>query len=84
MIVTIWELFSYGETPFAGIHHLEVCQKVYSGYRLKAPKDCPENIYKLLLECWKFDPSLRPSNALNCMELMKIAMKQALLVISQT
>ncbi|CAB1352083.1 unnamed protein product [Coregonus sp. 'balchen'] len=31
------------------------------GYRLPAPKGCPEEINHMMMECWNVDPALRPT-----------------------
>ncbi|XP_012992461.1 tyrosine-protein kinase JAK2a [Esox lucius] len=31
------------------------------GYRLPSPKDCTEEIYKMMTECWNVDPGQRPT-----------------------
>ncbi|KAL0965852.1 hypothetical protein UPYG_G00286590 [Umbra pygmaea] len=31
------------------------------GYRLPPPKDCPEEIYTMMMECWNGDPTRRPT-----------------------
>ncbi|XP_017266254.1 tyrosine-protein kinase JAK2a isoform X2 [Kryptolebias marmoratus] len=32
-----------------------------NGFRLPAPDNCPTEIYKIMLDCWSFDPKLRPT-----------------------
>lgn len=34
--------------------------RVQFGYRLPAPKDCPEIIHGIMMDCWQSDPSKRP------------------------
>ena len=33
----------------------------YVGYRLAQPEECPMEIYKLMLWCWKATPEERPN-----------------------
>ena len=35
--------------------------KVNMGYRMEAPKNCPDKLYKIMQECWEKDPKERPS-----------------------
>jgi hypothetical protein len=39
----------------------EVAEKVYSGYRMQVPKDCPSEVYDMMKQCWAESPSDRPS-----------------------
>jgi hypothetical protein len=39
----------------------EATDKVAKGYRLPQPDECPDKIYKLMLQCWNLNPNLRPS-----------------------
>jgi len=59
--VLLWELFSYGQIPYAGFSNEEVIQKVSTGYRLPCPEDCREELYQLMLPCWNSVPSKRPN-----------------------
>jgi serine/threonine protein kinase len=60
--VTIWEIFSNGETPHAGV--VDVLKFLLVGNRLKKPQDCPEDIYNIFLVqgCWKENPEERYLN----------------------
>ena len=31
-----------------------------SGYRMPCPEAAPEEMYQLMLKCWKYDPEERP------------------------
>jgi len=46
---------------YAGLSNERAVEKVLAGYRLEQPKDCPNSIYKLMNDCWKVDPSSRPT-----------------------
>ena len=32
-----------------------------SGYRMESPEGCPDQIYKVMTDCWNKDPSMRPT-----------------------
>ena len=34
---------------------------VEAGGRLESPKNCPNTIYSLMLECWSMEPAVRPT-----------------------
>ncbi len=54
----MWEVCSNGETPYKGI--LDVVEYLKQGKRLSKPKDCEDEMYELMLKCWKEDPKQRP------------------------
>ena len=39
----------------------EVTQYVDKGYRMDAPDGCPDEVYNIMSDCWKKDPSQRPN-----------------------
>ena len=56
----MWEIFSYGKTPYPGMTNGETLQQITKGYRLPPPDNCPENIYDIMSSCWQKDPAARP------------------------
>jgi len=61
--VVVWEVFSHGATPYAGMTGLETAMAVGIGSRLLQPRDCPDEVYQLVLRMWSFDPEQRVSVA---------------------
>lgn len=59
--VVLWELATYGKTPYPGVDIYSVLEKVNSGYRMPRPEGCPAEVYKLMRECWQQKPEDRPS-----------------------
>ena len=43
--VTIWEIFSFGQTPYYGLTNEEILEKILLGYRLPPPKGIPKALY---------------------------------------
>ena len=39
----------------------EVIEQIERGYRMPRPKDCPEHIYRTMLECWDALAEKRPT-----------------------
>ncbi|KAI8438748.1 hypothetical protein MSG28_011153 [Choristoneura fumiferana] len=39
----------------------QAIQIVESGQRLERPEDCPDEIYQVMLDCWAYNPDLRPT-----------------------
>ena len=50
-----------GGVPYPKIPFDEVKQFLSSGKRLEKPDHCPDDIYGIMLECWKEIPEHRPS-----------------------
>ncbi|KAK6619535.1 hypothetical protein RUM43_012292 [Polyplax serrata] len=61
--ITLWEMFSFGQQPYGDLKGSEVIKLVEQGERLSRPDKCPEEVYKIMEQCWNFDPSLRPTFA---------------------
>lgn len=57
---TLWEIFSFGEPPMAGVSITEATRRYREGERLPIPADMHEGIRLLLQECWSLDPDSRP------------------------
>ena len=47
--------------PYPTLTNDEAVAKVMKGYRLPAPDTCPEEVYKLMLQCWSVNPDERPN-----------------------
>ncbi|CAG9787334.1 unnamed protein product [Diatraea saccharalis] len=58
--VLMWEIFSKGDTPYAGMSNSRAREKIDAGYRMPAPEGCPEDVYALMLRCWEYEPEKRP------------------------
>lgn len=59
--ILLWEVYSYGRVPYPRVPVEDVAQHVDKGYRMDSPDGCPENMYRIMHECWQKDPSLRPN-----------------------
>ncbi|XP_036301257.1 tyrosine-protein kinase receptor TYRO3 isoform X2 [Pipistrellus kuhlii] len=70
--VTMWEIMTRGQTPYAGIENAEIYNYLIGGNRLKQPPDCTEEVYELMYQCWSADPKQRPSFTCLRMELENI------------
>ncbi|CAM4621570.1 unnamed protein product, partial [Lepidochelys olivacea] len=58
--VLLWEIFSLGAAPYPGMSNQQVVSQVERGFRMRAPKRCPVEVYDVMLRCWEASPSLRP------------------------
>eukprot|EP01136_Pigoraptor_vietnamica_P036424 Opistho-1_new@102984 len=61
--VVLWELYSYGRTPYPRMGPAEVVAHVKGGYRMDAPDGCPAPVYAVMRSCWQAAPEQRPSFA---------------------
>ncbi len=42
--VVLWEIFSFGETPYKNLKSMEVAKHVQEGNRLPFPMGCPQDV----------------------------------------
>ena len=59
--VLMWEMFTFGERPYAGLQNKEILAHIKAGNRLEHPPSCPSEVYTLMLECWDAKPGARPT-----------------------
>lgn len=52
---------SRGLKPYQTIKNSDVAAVIENGERLPIPKDCSPFIYQIMLDCWSYDPSMRPN-----------------------
>uniref|UniRef100_A0A8C2TWI4 Tyrosine-protein kinase receptor TYRO3 n=1 Tax=Coturnix japonica TaxID=93934 RepID=A0A8C2TWI4_COTJA len=81
--VTMWEIVTRGQTPYAGIENAEIYNYLISGNRLKQPPECLEDVYDLMCRCWHPEPKLRPSFGVLRSQLEMIRGRMSTLSLSQ-
>ncbi|XP_076436830.1 uncharacterized protein LOC143276240 [Babylonia areolata] len=59
--VLLWELATYGMSPYPGVDLTEVYHLLEKGYRMERPQGTPADVYILMLKCWQWDPKDRPT-----------------------
>eukprot|EP01137_Pigoraptor_chileana_P009023 Opistho-2@56664 len=59
--ILLWEIATYGDSPYPGVELGLVLDKLEAGYRMPQPDGCPDEVYEVMLDCWKFDPATRPT-----------------------
>lgn len=60
--VLVWEIFSFGDTPYSPKSPAEVTNAVVNKkFRLSCPNICPDGIYKLIRLCWRTFAADRPT-----------------------
>ncbi|XP_030080357.1 vascular endothelial growth factor receptor 1 isoform X4 [Drosophila hydei] len=59
--IVLWELFSLSKVPYPGIDpNQELFNKLNDGYRMEKPPYANQEIYEIMLECWRKSPESRP------------------------
>ncbi|XP_014292361.1 tyrosine-protein kinase Abl isoform X2 [Halyomorpha halys] len=59
--ILLWEIATYGMSPYPGVDLTEVYHMLEKGYRMECPPGCPPKIYELMRQCWQWEPLDRPS-----------------------
>ncbi|XP_030556617.1 platelet-derived growth factor receptor alpha isoform X2 [Drosophila novamexicana] len=59
--IVLWELFSLAKVPYPGIDpNQELFNKLNDGYRMEKPPYANQEVYEIMLECWRKNPESRP------------------------
>lgn len=59
--ILLWEISSLGKVPYPDTELADVITRIRSGYRLPCPSGCPNDIYRVMLQCWEYDAPQRPT-----------------------
>ncbi|XP_034952110.1 vascular endothelial growth factor receptor 1 isoform X2 [Chelonus insularis] len=59
--IVLWEFFTLAKTPYPGMEAEKQYQKLIEGYRMEKPEYATEEVYDIMLQCWKAKPTARPS-----------------------
>jgi hypothetical protein len=49
--VTLWEIYSFGQTPYRELSNQQVLENISIRDVLQCPSACPSNIYGMIVEC---------------------------------
>jgi len=58
--ILLWELATYGMSPYPGIDLSQVYEMLESGYRMPCPEGCPEEVYSLMGKCKLYNGPFAP------------------------
>lgn len=58
--VLLWEITTFGGTPYHGMDTQQFCALLKQGYRLCRPRHADMALYTMMLHCWQEEPSARP------------------------
>ncbi|KAM9476624.1 proto-oncogene tyrosine-protein kinase receptor Ret isoform 1-T1 [Clarias gariepinus] len=73
--VLLWEIVTLGGNPYPGIAPERLFNLLKTGYRMEKPENCTEEMYNLMLRCWKQEPDKRPTFSEISKELEKMMVK---------
>ena len=59
--ILLYELITYGCSPYPAMSNTQVLDALQNGYRMPCPMGCPEQLHKVMRECWKENPASRPT-----------------------
>uniref|UniRef100_A0A0K0E3N4 Tyrosine-protein kinase n=1 Tax=Strongyloides stercoralis TaxID=6248 RepID=A0A0K0E3N4_STRER len=59
--VLLWEIATYGMAPYPGVELSNVYSLLERGFRMDEPPNCPYPLYRLMLQCWNWAPTDRPT-----------------------
>ncbi|PFX14744.1 Vascular endothelial growth factor receptor 2 [Stylophora pistillata] len=58
--VVLWELVTLGGTPYPTIDNKELLRTLKDGYRMEQPDTCDNELYEVMMDCWRENPDQRP------------------------
>ncbi|NWX19328.1 HCK kinase, partial [Aegotheles bennettii] len=59
--ILLTEIITYGRIPYPGMSSVEVIRALEHGYRMPRTENCPEELYEVMMRCWKTKPEDRPT-----------------------
>ena len=59
--VLMYEVFTFGEIPYATMNNDELVMFLKSGARLELPNNMDVGLYEIMLSCWREDLKERPT-----------------------
>lgn len=59
--ILLWEIMTLGGIPYPAVPVEKLFQLLREGYRMEKPSNCPLDIYLIMRECWRCQPTQRPT-----------------------
>lgn len=59
--IVLYEIITKGGVPYPEMTNADVLDRIDKGYRMPPPPNCPSKYYDIMKECWKSEPSKRPT-----------------------
>lgn len=73
--VLLWEIVTLGGNPYPGIAPERLFNLLKTGYRMEKPENCSDEMYNLMLKCWKQEQDKRSTFGEISKELEKMMVK---------
>ncbi len=70
--ILMWEVYTFGHQPYAGISNYEVVDEIKNHHVLERPALCPLSVYAIMTSCWMHASSKRPTMG-EILEHLKVA-----------
>uniref|UniRef100_A0A452EZ52 Tyrosine-protein kinase n=1 Tax=Capra hircus TaxID=9925 RepID=A0A452EZ52_CAPHI len=70
--ILLWETFSLGASPYPNLSNQQTREFVENGGRLPCPELCPDAVFRLMEQCWAYEPGQRPTFSVIYQELQSI------------
>ncbi|XP_053376681.1 hepatocyte growth factor receptor-like [Mercenaria mercenaria] len=58
--VVLWELLTRGVNPYPTVDNWDILRYLKAGRRLYKPDFCPDEMYRIMQQCWNWNPDERP------------------------
>nr|XP_058965164.1 tyrosine kinase receptor Cad96Ca-like [Pocillopora verrucosa] len=59
--VLLYEIFTIGGSPYPRMDGRKIANLLQDGYRMPKPQHVNEELYQIMMKCWKNDPDARPT-----------------------
>ncbi|XP_078658347.1 fibroblast growth factor receptor 1-A-like [Branchiostoma floridae x Branchiostoma belcheri] len=59
--IVLYEISTLGGEPYPDVTITDLKDRLQAGFRMAKPEGCPPGMYALMLQCWRWQPSERPS-----------------------
>ncbi|CAH3157700.1 unnamed protein product [Pocillopora meandrina] len=59
--VLLYEIFTIGGSPYPRMDGRKIANLLQEGYRMPKPQHVDEELYQIMMKCWKNDPDARPT-----------------------
>ncbi|XP_028997585.1 tyrosine-protein kinase Blk [Betta splendens] len=59
--ILLTEVVTYGRIPYPGMTNPEVIRNLERSYRMPRPEGCPQELYDIMMMCWKQKSEDRPT-----------------------
>lgn len=58
--IVLWEICTMGGSPYPGLPMENLFEYLQAGHRMEKPATCPDELYNIMIQCWKENRCERP------------------------